>query len=56
MEIMGDVEIKLCSGYIDGVTKILLKSTKRVDIEKRGGQNFILIKEKINFMLFLWEI
>ena len=56
MEIMGDVEIKLGSVYIDGVTIILLKSTKRIDIEKRGGQSFILIKEKMDFMLFLWEI
>ena len=43
MEIMGDVEIKLGSEYIDEATKKLLKSTKRIDIEKCGEPLFLML-------------
>lgn len=43
MEIISDVEIKLDSGYIDEATKKLLKSTKRVDIEKCGEPLFLML-------------
>lgn len=43
MEIMDDVEIKLGSGYIDEAAKNLLKSTKRIDIEKCGEPLFLML-------------
>ncbi len=43
MEIMGDVEIKLGSGYIDEAAKNLLKSTKCIDIEKCGEPLFLML-------------
>lgn len=43
METMGDVEIKLGSGYIDEAAKSLLKSTKRINIEKCGESLFLML-------------